>query len=174
MRRLARPLFFVGIAAAVLGLGKAHAVANGYDLTSSFRFSWSLAYIVLIAVCAYGIGLPELGGTRRGVILATVGSTVAAAGGMSLLQLLAGSALLPRFVVFVTPASVVPWALLSADLARDGGPGPDGATSSWWWPAWQRRPNWPTSLGVTPSTRQSLRASSSRGKRCSGGPALGP
>ncbi len=104
----------------VLGLGKAHAVQNGYDLTESFRFTWAFAYIVLLAVCAYGVGLPELGGTRRGVMLATVGSTAAAAVGISVLQLLVGSALLPRFVVFATPAVLLPWSVLCADLARDG------------------------------------------------------
>jgi len=120
VRRLARPLFFAGIAAVVLGLGKAHAVAHGYDLTGSFRFTWALAYIALLAVCAYGVGLPELGGSRRTVALASLGSMAAAAGGMSLLQLLAGSALLPRFVVFATPTILLPWSVLCADLARDG------------------------------------------------------
>jgi len=117
---LARPLFFAGIVAVVLGLGKAHAMENGYDLTQSFRFTWSLAYIVLLVACAYAVGLPELGGTRRGVILAAVGSTAAAAVGISLLQLLVGSALLPRFVVFAAPAVLLPWSVLCADLARDG------------------------------------------------------
>jgi len=120
MRRLARPLFFAGVIAVVLGLSKAHAVENGYDLTQSFRFTWALAYIALLGVCAYGVGLPELGGTRRSVVLATVASTAAAAVGMSLLQLLAGSALLPRFVVFTTPVVLLPWSVLCADLARDG------------------------------------------------------
>jgi len=67
--------------------GEVVAVPDGVGLAQ--------AYIVLLAVCAYGVGLPELGGTRRGVVLAAVGSTMVAAGGMSLLQLLAGSALLP-------------------------------------------------------------------------------
>jgi len=120
MRRLARPLFFTGIAAAVLGLAKAHAVQNGYDLTQSFRFSWALTYIAILAACAYGVGLPELGGSRRSVVLASIGSTAAAAGVMSVLQLLVGSALLPRSVVFATPAVLLPWSLLCANLARDG------------------------------------------------------
>jgi len=120
MRRLARPLLFVGIAATVLGLGKAHAVEHGYDLTSSSRFAWTLAYVVLLGLCAYGAGLPELAGTRRSVVVTTLGATAAAAFGMSVLQLLAGSALLPRFVVFVAPAILLPWALMCAALAQDG------------------------------------------------------
>jgi lipopolysaccharide/colanic/teichoic acid biosynthesis glycosyltransferase len=39
---------------------------------------------------------------------------------MSVLQLLAGSALLPRFVVFGTPALLLPFAVLCSSLARDG------------------------------------------------------
>jgi lipopolysaccharide/colanic/teichoic acid biosynthesis glycosyltransferase len=120
VRRLARPLYFAGIAVVVLGLGKAHAVANGYDLTESFRFTWALTYITVLAACAYGVGLPELGGTKQSVVLAAAASTAGAAGVMSVLQLLAGSALLPRFVVFASPAVLLPWSVLCADLARDG------------------------------------------------------
>ncbi len=120
MRRLARPLLFAGIAAAVLGLGKAHAVEYGYDLTQSSRFAWVLAYTVLLAVCVYGAGLPELTGTRRSVVVTTVAATAAGAVGISILQLVVGSALLPRFVVFAAPALLRPWSVLCADLARDG------------------------------------------------------
>jgi lipopolysaccharide/colanic/teichoic acid biosynthesis glycosyltransferase len=120
MRRLARPLLFAGIAVIVLGLGKAHAVEHGYDLTQSSRFAWTVAYIVLLAATSYGAGLPELGGTRRSVVASSLASTAAAAAAMSLFQLAAGSALLPRFVVFVTPVVFLPWSLLCADLARDG------------------------------------------------------
>jgi len=95
MRRLARPLLSAGIAVIVLGLGKAHAVDHGYDLTDSSRFTWSVAYIILLAATAYGAGLPELGGTRRSVVASTLASTAAAAAAMSILQLAAGSALPP-------------------------------------------------------------------------------
>ncbi|MFN2607211.1 MAG: sugar transferase [Acidimicrobiales bacterium] len=120
MRRLARPLLFAGIAAAVLGLAQAHALAHGYGLVDSSRFAWTLAYVALLGLCAYGAGLPELAGTRRAVVATTVGATAAAAFGVSVLQLLGGSALLPRFVVFASPALVLPWSLLCAALARDG------------------------------------------------------
>jgi lipopolysaccharide/colanic/teichoic acid biosynthesis glycosyltransferase len=120
VRRIARPLFFAGIVAVVFGLAKAHAVRHGYDFTESFRFVWSIAYIGLLVACAYGAGLPELGRNRRSVVLATIASTGAAAAGMSLLQLVVGSALLPRFVVFSAPLVLVPFALLCAGMARDG------------------------------------------------------
>jgi lipopolysaccharide/colanic/teichoic acid biosynthesis glycosyltransferase len=120
MRRLARPLLLGAIAAVVLGLGKAHAVRHGYDLTESSRFAWSLAYAGLLAVCAYGAGLPELSGNRRSALAATLGSTAAAALAISILQLVTGSAQLPRFVVFGAPAVLLPVSLLCASLAADG------------------------------------------------------
>jgi lipopolysaccharide/colanic/teichoic acid biosynthesis glycosyltransferase len=109
-----------GIAAAVLGLSKAHAAAHGYDYTSSFRFSWSLAYVALLWAAAYGAGLPELPRTRRSAAITAAASTGAAALAMSVLQLVVGSALLPRFVVLGTPALLVPFGVLCASLARDG------------------------------------------------------
>jgi lipopolysaccharide/colanic/teichoic acid biosynthesis glycosyltransferase len=120
VRRLARPLLLGGIALAVLGLSKAHAAAHGYDYTSSFRFAWSLAYVGLLWVAAYGAGLPDLPSNRRSAALTAAASTGAAALAMSVLQLLVGSALLPRFVVFGTPALLVPFAVLCSSLAREG------------------------------------------------------
>ncbi|MGI8983247.1 MAG: exopolysaccharide biosynthesis polyprenyl glycosylphosphotransferase [Acidimicrobiales bacterium] len=120
MRRLARPLLLAGIVAAVLGLSKAHAAAHSYDYTSSFRFAWSLAYVALLWASAYGAGLPELPRNRRSAALTAVASTGAAALAMSILQLVAGSALLPRFVVFGAPALLVPFAVLCSSVSRDG------------------------------------------------------
>lgn len=120
VRRSARLVLVIGTAAAVLGLSKAHAVQHGYDYTESFRFAWSLAYIGLLLIAAYGVGLPEMTRTRRSAVAATVASTVAAASGVSLLQLITGAALLPRFVIFCTPAVLVPLNLLCSALASDG------------------------------------------------------
>jgi lipopolysaccharide/colanic/teichoic acid biosynthesis glycosyltransferase len=120
VRRLARLLIVAGYGAAVLGLSKAHAVANAYDYTASFRFSWSLAYIGLLIVAAYGAGLPDLTRTRRSAVLAAVGSTAAAALGISVVQLIVGSAVLPRFVIFGAAVLLVPFAVLCATLAQDG------------------------------------------------------
>jgi lipopolysaccharide/colanic/teichoic acid biosynthesis glycosyltransferase len=120
MRRLARPLLAAGTVITVLGLSKAHAAAHGYDYTASSRFAWSLAYVVLLVLAAYGAGLPELARTRRSAVLAAVASTGVAALGISVLQLLSGQALLPRFVVLGAPAVIAPLAVLCASLARDG------------------------------------------------------
>ena len=120
MRRLARPFLLVGIATAVVGLSKAHATVHGYDYTESFRFAWSLAYIGLLWAAAYGAGLPELAPTRRSAALTAAASTGAAALAISVLQLVIGSALLPRFVVFGTPVLLVPFVVICSSLARKG------------------------------------------------------
>ncbi|TMK37958.1 MAG: hypothetical protein E6G66_19195, partial [Actinobacteria bacterium] len=104
MRRVARVLLYAGCAAVVLGLGKYHAARIGhYDYTGSSRFAWSFAYIALLALTAYGLGLPDLARSRRTAAISALGSTAGAAVGVSLLQLVVGSSLLPRFVVLGTP-----------------------------------------------------------------------
>jgi exopolysaccharide biosynthesis polyprenyl glycosylphosphotransferase len=120
MRRLARPLLVVGTVFIVLGLSKAHATAHSYDYTASARFAWSLAYIVLLFCAAYGAGLPDIPRTRRSAVLAGLASTTVAAMGISVLQLLVGAPLLPRFVVLGTSALLVPYLVLLSALAREG------------------------------------------------------
>ena len=120
MRRLARPLLLAGIALAVLALSKAHAAAHAYDFTASSRFAWSLAYIALLSAASYGAGLPELARNRRSAALTALASTGAAALAISVLQLVVGSALLPRFVVFGAPLVILPLAVVTAGLARKG------------------------------------------------------
>ncbi|MGH9226786.1 MAG: sugar transferase [Acidimicrobiales bacterium] len=120
MRRVARATLVGGTAAVVLGLSKAHAVAHGYDFTQSSRFGWAFAYILLLVLGAYGAGLPDMTRTRRSALLATVASTMAASLTLAVVQLLAGSALLPRFVLFATPAALLPLYVLAAALSTDG------------------------------------------------------
>ncbi len=120
MSRVARPLLLVGIAIAVLALSKVHAASHGYDLTSSSRFAWSLAYIGLLGTASYGAGLPELPRNRRSAALAAAASTGGAALAMSVIQLTVGSALLPRFVVLGAPLALVPLAVACSSLARKG------------------------------------------------------
>jgi lipopolysaccharide/colanic/teichoic acid biosynthesis glycosyltransferase len=114
---------YAGIVVTVLGLSKLHAgwVADPpYDYTASSRFAWSLAYIAVLAVTAYGIGLPDLPRTRRAAVASAIGAPVAAALGMSLVQLLAGTALLPRYVVFGSAVCLVPWYLACVALSTGG------------------------------------------------------
>jgi lipopolysaccharide/colanic/teichoic acid biosynthesis glycosyltransferase len=117
MRRGARLLLYLGTIVVVLGMGKVHAAYIGdYDYSGSSRFSWSLVYVLLLGLAAYGVGLPELARGR-----AAWGSAVAAAASaalaISLVQLVAGSALLPRFVVAGSVLLLVPWYALCSSAA---------------------------------------------------------
>ena len=113
-------MLLAGIAVSVLGLSKVHAWVHEYEYTSSSRFAWSLAYIALLWAASYGAGLPEIPRTRRSAALTALASTGVAALGFSVLQLVAGSALLPRLVVLGTPFALVPVVLVTSSLARRG------------------------------------------------------
>lgn len=121
LSRVAPGALFGGIAAAVVGLSKLHAAEVGtYDYSGSSRFGWSLAYAAILAVAAYGVGLPDVPRTRRSAVISAVAAALAGALGMSLVQLVLGDALLPRFVVFGAALLLVPWYLVCVNLALDG------------------------------------------------------
>ena len=119
MRRFARLLVVLGTITVVFGLAKLHAVRHHYVLHGSSRFSWAVAYVGLVCVAAYAAGLPEVP-RRRSRVLAALVATGLGAGAISLVQLFAGDALLPRFVVFGSAVVLVPWFVLCAGIA-DGG-----------------------------------------------------
>ncbi len=121
LSRSAPTALFGGIAAAVVGLSKLHASEVGtYDYSGSPRFAWSLAYIVILGLAAYGMGLPDVPRTRRSAIISAVAAAVVGALGISVVQLAVGDTLLPRFVVFGAVLVLVPWYLLTVNLALDG------------------------------------------------------
>ena len=124
MRRLARPLLYLGIIVAVVGLSKIHAayIADPpYSYHGTFRFGWSMVYIVLLALVAYGVGLPDLPRSPRTALAAAVGAAGGAAVLISVFQLFVGDALLPRFVAFGSAILLVPWYVLCTAVATDGG-----------------------------------------------------
>src|SRR3546814_3083885 len=101
MRRAARPLLYAGVLVVVFGLAQVHARYIGhYSFTGTFRFGWTITYAAILCVCAYGFGLPEVPRTKRAMLGSAVGAAFAGAATISLVQLFAGDALLPRFVVF--------------------------------------------------------------------------
>lgn len=121
MRRLLHLLFFAGIPGIVLALAKVHATFIGeYDLTGSRRFAWSGAYALIQGIAAYGAGLPDLPRSARGTAWAALGAALAGAAAMSMVQLFAGDALLPRFVVLGTAAVLPAWYGIGT-LAVSGG-----------------------------------------------------
>jgi lipopolysaccharide/colanic/teichoic acid biosynthesis glycosyltransferase len=120
MRRLALPLLFAGIVGLVLGFSKVHAkwVADPpYDYTGSARFGWSIAYIVLLCVASYAFGLPDSVRTGRSALLSSALASGTAALGISVVQLVTGDALLPRFVVFGVALAMVPWGWLCYQIS---------------------------------------------------------
>jgi lipopolysaccharide/colanic/teichoic acid biosynthesis glycosyltransferase len=119
--RAARWLLFAATAAIVLGLGWYHGEYIGsYRYTESFRFSWSIAYIALLAIAAYGVGLPDLPRNVYQALWSALGAALLAATGISFAQLVLGSQLLPRFVVFWSAVFLIPvWSLTGFIAARD-------------------------------------------------------
>jgi lipopolysaccharide/colanic/teichoic acid biosynthesis glycosyltransferase len=123
MTRLARPFLFLGIAIVVVSLSKLHASTLAdpvYDYTGSFRFLWSLAFIGMLAIAAYGAGLPDLPRSRRSAVTAALAAASGGAIAISVVQLFVGDALLPRFVVFGSALLLVPWYLLCVAVATGG------------------------------------------------------
>jgi lipopolysaccharide/colanic/teichoic acid biosynthesis glycosyltransferase len=123
MSRFARAAMYGGIVATVLGLSKIHAryVADPpYSFSSSSRFAWAIAYMVLLALAAYGAGLPDLPRSIRGAMSSAAAAAAGAALGISLFQLAVGDALLPRVVVFGSAVLLVPWYLACAAVSSGG------------------------------------------------------
>jgi lipopolysaccharide/colanic/teichoic acid biosynthesis glycosyltransferase len=112
-----------GIVVAVVGLSIYHArvIADvSYSYTGTFRFGWSLLYIGVLVVTAYGLGLPELPKTAGRALVTSIIAAISGTVAISVLQLLTGDALLPRFVVFGSALVLVPWYLLCAGIAVGG------------------------------------------------------
>jgi lipopolysaccharide/colanic/teichoic acid biosynthesis glycosyltransferase len=121
VRRLARPLLYLGVLVVVGALAKVHAAWIGhYDLTGSARFAWTLAYVGVLCATAYGFGLPEVPRTRRAAVAASVGASFSAAAVVSVLQLVMGDALLPRFVVFGAAVLLPDWYRFCTRVAAGG------------------------------------------------------
>jgi lipopolysaccharide/colanic/teichoic acid biosynthesis glycosyltransferase len=123
VRRFSRALVYLGIIGTVLGLSKLHAryVADPpYSFTGSFRFGWAIAYMGLLALAAYGAGLPDLPRSIRSAFFSALVAATGAALGISAIQLVVGDALLPRFVVLGAALVLVPWYLLCVAIATGG------------------------------------------------------
>ena len=102
------------ILASILLLGKIHATYFGdYDLTSSNRFGWIIAYSVVAYVVAYSFGLPDQRSWSARSKAALAASIVAALL-IGTFQIVLGQISLPRFVIAISvPVLFVVFNLLS-------------------------------------------------------------
>jgi exopolysaccharide biosynthesis polyprenyl glycosylphosphotransferase len=111
-------VLYLGTVVVVLGLGRIHAeYIGGYILHTSSQFSWTLAYLALLCVVAYGLGLPELPNTWQSAAVSASVACGSAVLAISAVQLVLGSQVLPRFVVFWSAVILVPLYMLCSLLA---------------------------------------------------------
>ncbi|MFZ0667264.1 MAG: sugar transferase [Acidimicrobiales bacterium] len=109
MQRAVRWLVFTVTLAAVVGLGELHAHLIGhYHFLSGERGPWDLVYMLILSLSAYVVGIPDLPRTVMGAWLTASLAVAAAALGVSICQLVAGSGVLPRFVIFGAVVILVP------------------------------------------------------------------
>jgi len=106
---------------AVLLLAEMHARYIGfYDLWVSPRLAWVTFYALATAVGAYANGLPDdVGDQLRTRVSASLRATLFGAVSVSLVQLVVGAPLLPRFVVFWASLFGAVWYLLCARYQLD-------------------------------------------------------
>lgn len=111
MSRPLRLLVFVLTVAVVAALGAVHArliAPHPYSFTGTSRFGWLVVYIIIIWVTTYTAGVLEGG---RSIASAAIRSFVAVGSAallVSAIALVAGSQLLPRFVVFASAGALAP------------------------------------------------------------------
>jgi lipopolysaccharide/colanic/teichoic acid biosynthesis glycosyltransferase len=120
MRRVVRPLLYLGTFGIVLGLARYHAEFVGhYVFHTSERLPWTVAYAVVLCVAAYGAGLPDLDRDRSAWSPA-LAAALAAGAAVSLVQFTVGSQLLPRFVVLSSALLACPWFAMCVGLCDIG------------------------------------------------------
>lgn len=123
MRRAARYLSVGGVVLAVVVLSIYHArriAVPAYSVTGTSRFTWMIGYIFLISLATYAVGLPDQPKNKRQAAWLSLLATGVGALGISLVQLLTGDALLPRFVVFGAALVNVPIQIAVNALSRQG------------------------------------------------------
>lgn len=112
---------YAGALGIVFALSEWHGRNVGdYEFVDTSRFGWAVAYVFILCLAAYGLGLPEVPRTMRSRLPTSLVAAGSGAAGISLVQLFVGDALLPRFVVLGSALLLVPWFYLSATLAGAG------------------------------------------------------
>jgi lipopolysaccharide/colanic/teichoic acid biosynthesis glycosyltransferase len=111
------PVLTLAVVIATEAVHSRYVARHVYSLTEEPRFGWILVFIALIWATSYAAGLPDSGGRAWRSLARSVGALVAADVIISVLQLFTGAQLLPRFVVFVGSALLVPVFVLVSGLS---------------------------------------------------------
>ena len=121
--RVARVAQLAGIAFFAGGAAYLHATRLAqprYAFTGAPRIWWTMAFVGLLALFAYGLGLPEVTRGRRQAGASAIGAVALAELSISVSMLILGQALLPRFVLAAGALVIVPWLVVCAGFVRDG------------------------------------------------------
>ncbi len=109
VQRAVRWMVYAVTLGVVVGLGELHAHLIGdYQFLSGGRGPWDAFYVIVLALAAYGVGLPDLPRSVLGAWVSASFAVAAAAVAVSLIQLGIGSGVLPRFVIFGAVVILVP------------------------------------------------------------------
>jgi lipopolysaccharide/colanic/teichoic acid biosynthesis glycosyltransferase len=111
------PVLTLAVVLAIEALHSHYVARHVYPLTEEPRFRWILIFIALIWVTSYAAGLPDWGGNLSRRVGRALAALVSADLIISILQLFTGAQLLPRFVVFVSSAILVPVFVLVSGLS---------------------------------------------------------
>ncbi len=112
----------LGFVAIVFGFAQLHArvlAPNPYHVLTSPRLPWTVLFLGLLTATAYALGLPNLQRSRLGVLSASAITLGVSVLGVSLVQSLLGTPLLPRSVLALTAVTVPLWSLLTWNAAGD-------------------------------------------------------
>ncbi len=103
------------------GLEEFHAHFVGhYPVTQLPRFAWLCVFVLLVLVTTYAVGIPDDVGSGGDALVRAAIALGASAGIVSVIALLAGTPLLPRFTVLTSVAFLAPIDAAVSVLARRG------------------------------------------------------
>ncbi len=111
------PVLTLAVVIATEAVHSHYVARHVYSLTEEPRFRWILIFIALIWVTSYAAGLPDWDGRLSRRFARAITALAAADVIISVLQLFTGAQLLPRFVVFVSSAILVPVFVLVSGLS---------------------------------------------------------
>ncbi len=119
MTRSARWLIAALTVVVTAGFGEIHAHLIGhYPFAEMPRFAWLVVFGALILLTTYAVGLPEEAVSFTSAFYRSTIALASSWGLVSLFALVAGSPLLPRFVVFASGVTLAPLLAASSLISR--------------------------------------------------------